>query len=204
MTMRTIDIETANRLIDGELAGAESERFRQRMREEPELAAYVEELAGLGRALGDWRLEEAPAIALADAPASRLRELLFFKVRVPALPLAAAALAVVAFAAWMGIRGADALMVRPVPEEEFPVNLVLHSPDAGSVRVVGDFDRWGEGLRMRRIEGTAYWTARLRLPRGEYRYLFLVDGSRKVADVTADYAVEDDYGARNSVLRVGL
>lgn len=68
----------------------------------------------------------------------------------------------------------------------------LYMPEASSVQVVGDWNDWGglsaaggmldpgAGAMVRGEDG--FWTLALDLPRGRYRYAFLVDGSRLLPD----------------------
>ncbi len=49
-------------------------------------------------------------------------------------------------------------------------------PDAKQVHVVGDFNDWQAGRSEMISEGDGHWRATLRLPVGEYRFRYLVDG----------------------------
>ena len=73
-------------------------------------------------------------------------------------------------------------------------------PDALSVGVAGDFNGWrGAALEMER-EGSGWWFVAARLPAGDYRFRYLVDG-RWFTDFAAN-GVELDKMGWNSVLVV--
>ena len=73
-------------------------------------------------------------------------------------------------------------------------------PGAGQVHLVGDFNEWrGEDLLMVR-EADGYWSAKLRLPPGEFRFRYCADG-----EWFTDYAafgVEPGRFGLDSVVRV--
>ena len=82
------------------------------------------------------------------------------------------------------------------------VTFVLVAPRARSVALAGDFDGWdGAKLPMRRASA-GLWTLDVPLAAGRYRYAFVVDGRRFVADPTAPPAVDDDFGQPTSVVTV--
>ena len=75
-------------------------------------------------------------------------------------------------------------------------------PGARSVALVGDFNKWQRGAdRMIRRNGG--WHISKRLGRGRYyKYAFLVDGRRIVADHNAGQTVADGFGGTASVIFV--
>jgi 1,4-alpha-glucan branching enzyme len=68
----------------------------------------------------------------------------------------------------------------------------VYMPEAAIVQVIGDWNEWGgltaaggmidprAGAMIRGEDG--FWTLSLDLPRGRYRYAFLVDGCRLAPD----------------------
>ena len=83
------------------------------------------------------------------------------------------------------------------------VTFVLVAPRAMSVTLAGDFDGWdGAKLPMRRASA-GLWTLDVPLAPGRYRYAFVVDRGRFVADPSAPPAVDDDFGQPTSVVTVG-
>jgi len=82
---------------------------------------------------------------------------------------------------------------------------VVVAPRAARVALVGDFNDWDAARTPMRPSqrGGPVWTAVLPLPPGRYRYAFLVDGSRWLADPTAPAARDDEFGPPSSVVTVG-
>ena len=70
---------------------------------------------------------------------------------------------------------------RARPEREKPIRFIsfkLKAPGAKKVALIGDFDAWkADALPLWR-QGRGVWEIILPLPPGDYRYLFLVDGSQ--------------------------
>lgn len=87
--------------------------------------------------------------------------------------------------------GADTVLVR----------FVFEDPAAGAVAVAGDFSRW-EAVPLSRQwrDGEPIWSAIVAVPRGEHRYMFVVDGSRWVTDPLAATVRDDGFGNRNAIL----
>ena len=78
----------------------------------------------------------------------------------------------------------------------------LHAPKAGSVYILGDFNGWqkSETNRLSRLE-SGQWSAHFTLPRGRYRYKFLVD-DEWVHD-PENFSVEPNiFGTADSILDV--
>ena len=83
------------------------------------------------------------------------------------------------------------------------VMFVLLAPDARSVALAGDFNDWDASRVLMRREASGLWTVDLPLTPGRYRYVFVVDGRRFVADPAAPRAAGDDFGTPTSVVTVG-
>jgi hypothetical protein len=82
-------------------------------------------------------------------------------------------------------------------------HFMLIAPGATSVSVVGDFNDWdGEATPLRLASNDGVWSVDLPLPPGRYKYNFLVDGKRFVADPVAPRAVDAEFGTPNSVVTV--
>jgi len=77
---------------------------------------------------------------------------------------------------------------------------LLHAPEAGSVFVLGDFNNWQktESSRLSKLE-SGYWSAHFTLPKGRYRYKFLVD-SKWVKDPKNPSAETNVFGTADSIL----
>jgi len=83
------------------------------------------------------------------------------------------------------------------------VTFVLLEPRAGAVTLAGDFNGWDAARTPLRRESSGIWTIDVPLRPGRYRYAFVVDGRRFVADPAAPRAVGDDFGQPTSVVTVG-
>jgi len=82
---------------------------------------------------------------------------------------------------------------------------VVVAPRAARVALVGDFNDWDAARTPMRPSqrGGPVWTAVVPLSPGRYRYAFLVDGSRWLADPAAPAARDDEFGTPSSVVTVG-
>ena len=60
-----------------------------------------------------------------------------------------------------------------------PVHFTLCAPEATTVIIIGDFNRWQPETKLnRQVDGC--WHADVTLPHGHHRYIFLVDGERRL------------------------
>ena len=81
---------------------------------------------------------------------------------------------------------------------------VLVEPRAAKVSLVGDFNDWdATRTPMHQTSGDGLWSAVVSLEPGRYRYAYLIDGRRWLADPAAPAVRDDDYGAPSSVVTVG-
>jgi len=83
------------------------------------------------------------------------------------------------------------------------VTFVLLAPQAQRVALAGDFNDWDASRVEMRREASGLWTVDVPLTPGRYRYVFVVDGRRFVADPSAPRAVGDDFGTPTSVVTIG-
>jgi hypothetical protein len=82
------------------------------------------------------------------------------------------------------------------------VTFLLLAPQARSVALAGDFNDWDAARVLMRREASGLWTVDVPLTPGRYRYVFVVDGRRFVADPAAPRAAGDDFGTPTSVVTV--
>jgi len=84
------------------------------------------------------------------------------------------------------------------------IHLHLAAPGAEEVAVVGDWNEWEAGTDLLQdTDGDGVWEIRLEISRGqEYRYQFLIDGHRWIADPSAPLKVDDGFGGTNSILDI--
>ena len=77
--------------------------------------------------------------------------------------------------------------------------LAIRAPGSQKVEVAGDWNSWTPALATRTADGT--WYADVRLPQGEHRYAFRLDGQRwSVPDGVA--SVDDGVGGRSALVTV--
>ncbi|HUP00979.1 MAG TPA: glycogen-binding domain-containing protein [Gemmatimonadota bacterium] len=91
--------------------------------------------------------------------------------------------------------------VAGAPTEEVWVRFQFTGEASESVAVAGDFSYWEPiPLSEQRVDGRPVWTAIVAVPRGEHRYMFLVDGADWVTDPLAPIVRDDSFGHRNAIL----
>ncbi|MBS3733587.1 MAG: isoamylase early set domain-containing protein [Phycisphaerae bacterium] len=73
-------------------------------------------------------------------------------------------------------------------------------PAADRVELAGDFNDWREGQLPMSREDDGYWTARMRLPVGEFRFRYRADG-QWFTDYAA-FGVEPGRFGLDSIVRV--
>ncbi len=99
---------------------------------------------------------------------------------------------------WRAVPAPVAALTGPAP-----VQFVLVVPQARSVALVGDFNDWDvASLPLTRGPAAGVWSVTVPLEPGRYRYTFVIDGTRWMADPLVP-AVEDEFGRPNSVITVG-
>lgn len=104
--------------------------------------------------------------------------------------------------AQMEMRSSVPLSYASAGETE-PVVVQFYYADGGasSVAVIGDFSHWEPvELTPAAVGTTTVWTGRIRIPRGEHRYMFLVDGTTLVTDPLAPVQQPDGFGNKNALL----
>ncbi len=95
-------------------------------------------------------------------------------------------------------------MVDRTREGYVVVHLHLTAPGAERVAVVGDWNEWEPGSDLLQDkDGDGVWETRVEVPLGqEYRYQFLIDGEKWIADPGAAISVDDGFGGTNSILDI--
>jgi hypothetical protein len=88
----------------------------------------------------------------------------------------------------------------PAPNQACPNyhRFVLYQPDAGRAEISGTFTGWTNTPMI--PTGQGYWSARIELPPGEHRFVYIIDGARTVPDPTVPLRERDDFGNVNSIL----
>ena len=79
----------------------------------------------------------------------------------------------------------------------------FHDDDARVVALAGDFNGWAPDRLPLHRDASGLWTASIAaLPPGRYRYKFLIDGTRWIADPSHSRRDSDPYGGFDSILTV--
>jgi hypothetical protein len=81
------------------------------------------------------------------------------------------------------------------------VQLRVFSPDATSVHVSGDFNRWSAKSHSLTPAGDGWWNIDLDLSPGIYQYRFLVDGVW-IPPTDAEITIDDGFGGKNAILEI--
>lgn len=197
--MKAQDVDLLNRYIDGDLPDDELADLERRLESEPELRNYVNDMNSL--------LRSAEALEVFKAPDVNFKR----SVRFLHLPInwrfgSFFGGAAVAAACILLIIGLDSRPGKsPVAEKPtHTLRMVYHAPGANSVSVLGDFNGWSDEIPLRPRGDGGYWLVEIPVNPGEYRYILLVDGRETTGDPLADYVIDDDFGSKNSVVRIGL
>jgi hypothetical protein len=206
--------EIIHKILDGE-AGEEERKFAaQGMESDPEMREELTGLMNAVRMLEESERHEPPQSFTADVmkrlPSAAhpvlagLREFLFGS-RVlrwnMAAALATAVLVVAALALSMRTPSLIPVHHAKTAKDAVTVRLTFISPEARSVAVAGDFNKWRTDA-MQRTDGM--WTIELKLKPGVYTYSFIVDNTTWVADPGAGSYRDDGFGSRNAVMRVNI
>ena len=80
---------------------------------------------------------------------------------------------------------------------------IIYQPDISNAQIIGSFTAW-RPKTMNRVGNSGYWEAELELSRGEHRFVYILDGHRRIADPTVLIREKDDFGGENSILSVTL
>ena len=78
---------------------------------------------------------------------------------------------------------------------------VIFEPAAHQVELAGSFTGW-QRVAMQPVGTSGYWELNLPIPSGEYRFAYILDGDRQMADPTLPTSEKDDFGGVNSILTV--
>jgi hypothetical protein len=78
---------------------------------------------------------------------------------------------------------------------------VIYRPDVTRAEITGTFTDW-QRIPMNRLGSSGYWDITLKLPSGEHRYTYILEGQKRFADPTVPTGEFDDFGGRNSIISV--
>ena len=80
---------------------------------------------------------------------------------------------------------------------------VIFKPGITSAEISGSFTGWRK-VPLRPATTDGYWEVTLELEAGEHRFVYILDNETLFPDPTVPVRETDDFGASNSILRVGV
>jgi len=206
-----------HKILDNDAGEEEKQAIERGRRTDPALREEFDGLTRAVRLLEESERHEPPAFFTAEvmkklperkpSVAGRIREF-FLGSRVlrwnMATALAAAAILLITLVTVMRMPHQQPAMTASGPSENVvTVRLKFRAPEARSVAVAGDFNKWRTNAdEMKKSDGE--WSIDLKLRPGEYSYSFIVDGKSWVPDPGAEMYRDDGFGSRNAVLRVNI
>ncbi len=205
-----------HKILDGEANGEEKKLFAQSMETDANLRKEFGGLENAVRMLKESERREPPMSFTAEVVKrlprrkatvfARIREFLFgSRVLHWNVATAVGIAAVVLFGAITAVRvyREPSLNVTGPVDSTVTVRLTYYSPQARTVSVAGDFNKWKTDVDlMKGADGM--WSIELKLKPGVYSYSFVVDGKSWIADPGAQTYTDDGFGSRNAVLRVSI
>lgn len=197
--MEKDDLNLVNRYLDGELDREAIAAFENRLHSDAAMRDYVDDMRALAASADALDVIKAPEIE----PPSGI-SMPFQNISSSLKPFIAGAIvaaACVLLGIGIGLK-VDKTPMTGAMTEAF--RIVYFAPEAESVSVLGDFNGWTGEIPLEPRGEEGYWLAELHVKPGEYRYVLLVDGKERPGDPLADYIIDDDFGSKNSVVRIGL
>jgi len=84
---------------------------------------------------------------------------------------------------------------------ETPYRFVIYQPHISRAEITGTFTHW-RNLPMKRTGEKGYWEITLPVPKGEHRFIYILDGKQRFPDPTIASREQDDFGGENSILSI--
>jgi 1,4-alpha-glucan branching enzyme len=81
------------------------------------------------------------------------------------------------------------------------VEFRIYSPDASFVSVAGDFNSWNPENDVLRQGRDSIWRVKVQLPKGMYRYKYIIDG-KWIPDTYNPHTASDDLGTVCSLIKL--
>src|SRR5574337_250869 len=199
-----------HKILDGDAEDDEKQIIARDMESDPALREEFNGLRKTVRLLEESGRQEAPSAFTAEVmrrlllrPRSaldRMRDFLFGS-RVlrwnMATALATAVIVLATVVVLSRMQRETATTTAPGPGESVVVRLPFYSPQAHSVAVAGEFNKWKtDADEMKKTDGM--WSIDLKLRPGVYTYSFIVDGKSWVPDPGAESYEDDGFGSRNA------
>jgi hypothetical protein len=93
------------------------------------------------------------------------------------------------------------ILSHPVQNPATSHRFVIYRPDVNRAEIAGTFTDWRR-VPMNRLGSSGYWDVTIKLPFGEHRFTYILDGKKGFADPTVPAGEFDDFGGRNSIISV--
>ena len=161
--------------------------------------AYIDEAISLieqEKLLGNAFNHSAPEIEL---PTSKAR-IIPFSIKSTGWAIAACLLLFISFTSWQDFNPHTQTMLSSEPATTLH-RFVIHQQETEQVEITGSFTNW-QRIPLVPTGTNDYWEISLKIPTGEHRYSFIVDGSRYLPDPTVATQESDDFGAANTILKI--
>jgi len=109
------------------------------------------------------------------------------------------------FAAGLAVALLVMFFVTPRQEQSMLTThrFVIYQPDVAQVEITGSFLGWN-AVPMQRSGTSGYWEAVLKVPAGEHRLCYIIEGRERIPDPTIPIREKDDFGGENSILTVNI
>lgn len=86
-------------------------------------------------------------------------------------------------------------------EELVWVRFIYVDENADNIAIAGDFNDWQpDQLTEQQVNGKNVWTGFFAMPRGENKYMFVVNGENWVTDPLATMYEDDGFGNKNAII----
>ena len=86
-------------------------------------------------------------------------------------------------------------------ETQIPYRFIIFMPEAKHAEITGSFTKW-QNYPMKKTGDMGYWEIILEIPKGEHRFTYIIDGTKKFPDPTLPAREGDDFGGENSILSI--
>lgn len=213
------DRELIHKVLDGDAATEEKERFSERLAAEQSFKKEFEALARAVRIIAAGERPAAPPLFTAgvmkklprrQASLSESLQTFLFKGNGIRWGISAAATAVVLALVALALIGRLRTGPGQIPAVSsfspqvrvVTVEMRLYAPEAHRVAVAGSFNKWDADDYAMTKQDNGTWTINLPLKPGVYTYMFIVDNSAWVTDPNAGSYRDDGFGYKNAVKRV--
>ena len=91
------------------------------------------------------------------------------------------------------------LIMSPRESDYSPYRFVIYRPNVNQVEIAGSFNNW-KAMPLRKIASSGYWDVVINLSRGEHKFVYILEGNKRVPDPTIITRENDDFGGENSIL----